>query len=131
MWFLIKGTFWFSMALVALSYFNSQPAENANGPKLEVTDAVIAAGGVYAYLTEICSQRPEVCEKGGETLNALGLKAREGAYVAFEFLDQQFAGKAAAQKQAAAELAPVTGAADGIVTGTVSSVPVPRAKPNS
>ncbi|MGV8936049.1 MAG: DUF5330 domain-containing protein [Allorhizobium sp.] len=129
MWFLIKGTIWFSMALVALSYFSSQPSGNPNGPKLEVTDAVIAAGGVYAYLTEICSQRPEVCEKGGETLNALGLKAREGAYVAFEFLDQQFAGKAGAVKQAAAELNPAAAPADAIITGTV--VPVPRVKPTS
>ncbi len=134
MWFLIKGAFWFSMVLVALSYFNSQPADTANGPKLEVADAVVAATGIYAYLSDICSQRPDVCEKGGATLNALGLKAREGAFVAFEFLDKQFAGAGAPPVAASHQALNAPSAADRlsdiVVTGTVA-VPVPRAKPNS
>ncbi|HCL66346.1 MAG TPA: hypothetical protein DIC56_16205 [Rhizobium sp.] len=132
MWFLIKGTFWFSMVLVVLSYFSGQPAteEASSGPRLEVGDAIAAATDAYAYLSEICSQKPDVCVKGAETFAALGHRAREGALVAYQFLDKQFADDA----EPAAALADAKGDVeqDVIVTGTVgAAVPTPRPKPAS
>ncbi|MHB0954442.1 MAG: DUF5330 domain-containing protein [Allorhizobium sp.] len=132
MWFLIKGTFWFSMVLVVLSYFSGQPAteEASNGPRLEVGDAIAAATDAYAYLSEICSQKPDVCVKGAETFAALGHRAREGALVAYQFLDKQFADDA----EPTAALADTKGDVeqDVIVTGTVgAAVPTPRPKPAS
>ena len=131
MWFLIKGTFWFSMVLVVLSYFSGQPAteEASSGPRLEVGDAIAAATDAYAYLSEICSQKPDVCVKGAETFAALGHRAREGAFVAYQFLDKQFADDAEPEA-----LADVKGdvVQDVIVTGTVgTAVPTPRPKPAS
>lgn len=132
MWFLIKGAFWFSMVLVVLSYFSGQPAteEASSGPRLEVGDAIAAATDAYAYLSEICSQKPDVCVKGAETFAALGHRAREGAFVAYQFLDKQFADGA----EPAAALADAKGdlEQDVIVTGTVgAAVPTPRPKPAS
>ncbi|MBO3759377.1 DUF5330 domain-containing protein [Ciceribacter sp. L1K22] len=129
MWFLIKGTFWFTMMLVALSFFSGREAtEEATGSRFEMTDAVAAASEAYQYLSKICLEKPEVCEKGAETLTALGHRAREGALVAFELLDKQLADEgqpAAAIKAATPE--------EAIVTGTVATqspgVPLPRAKP--
>jgi hypothetical protein len=90
MWFLIKGSFWFGLVLVALSVFSSESADKDGRPQLQLSDAFTAASGAYDYLTGMCSEKPEVCAKGGETLTALGYRAREGARVAYELLDSQF-----------------------------------------
>ncbi len=90
MWFLIKGSFWFGLVLVALSVFSPESFDNAGHPQLQLSDAFTAASGAYDYMTGMCSEKPEVCTKGGETLTALGYRAREGARVAYELLDSQF-----------------------------------------
>ncbi len=90
MWFLIKGSFWFGLVLVALSVFSSESSDNAGHPQLQLSDAFTAASGAYVYITGMCSEKPEVCSKGGKTLTALGYRAREGARVAYELLDSQF-----------------------------------------
>ncbi len=90
MWFLIKGSFWFGLVLVALSVFSSESSDNAGHPQLQLSDAFTAASGAYVYITGMCSEKPEVCSKGGETLTALGYRVREGARVAYELLDSQF-----------------------------------------
>src|SRR3546814_3778811 len=89
MWFLIKGSVWFALVLVVLSYFGGRPQSETAAPSaLEMTDAVTAATQAYQYLSAICIEKPDVCEKGAETFSALGLRAREGARVAFELLDR-------------------------------------------
>ena len=138
MWFLIKGAFWFSLGLVALSFFNAhtKPA-NQNQPDIQVTDAFSAATEAYHYVSAICSEKPDVCVKGAETFTALGHRAREGALVAYEFLDKQFAAEApktiadavpltAAPSQPMPKIT-VRSAADDIMTGTI--VPLPMKKP--
>jgi hypothetical protein len=139
MWFLIKGTFWFAAVLVVLSYFSGRPMIENNGTSaLEVAGALSAATEAYQYVSALCSEKPEVCEKGSETFSALGVRAKEGALVAFELLDGHFgSGKKVADtalladpeptpfpgKQAQAAAAPE---ADVILTGTI---PVPQKRP--
>lgn len=143
MWFLIKGAFWCSMTLVVLSFFSGQPSENtAGGPRLEMGDAIAAATDAYQYISAICTEKPDVCEKGAETFKALGERAREGALVAYQILDAQFAddgaktgdaalpenGKPARPALAAAADADADSpVADVVTTGTV----VPQPKPKS
>lgn len=92
MWFLIKATFWFSMVLVLLPFLDPSSAEKLeHGPKVELGDTFSAANEAFQYISAICIQKPEVCEKGAETFVALGHRAREGARIAYEFLDTQFA----------------------------------------
>jgi hypothetical protein len=136
MWFLIKGSVWFAAVLVVLSYFSSKPASEIQGASvLEVSNAFTAATQAYQYVSAICTEKPEVCEKGGETLSALGVRATEGARVAFELLDKQFG----ATQTAVAEIAdpdpaplpqkPATVAvavSDQVFTGTV---PLPQKRP--
>lgn len=133
MWFLIKGTFWFSMVLVLLSYFGSRPQTEDAGSALNVADAISAATDAYAYVSEICSVKPDVCVKGAETFAALGERAREGALVAYQLLDRQFGDDTKDKAAAAGEAADAI--SDVIVTGTVNApqgtVPTPRAKPAS
>ncbi|WP_246085030.1 DUF5330 domain-containing protein [Rhizobium glycinendophyticum] len=91
MWFLIKGTFYCSVALVALSYLGSPPREEGQGgATLQIGDAFSAATDAYAYVSSICVEKPDVCEKGKQTFQALGQRAREGALVAYQLLDKQF-----------------------------------------
>ncbi|UIY31118.1 DUF5330 domain-containing protein [Neorhizobium galegae] len=94
MWFLIKGSMWFAAVLVVLSYFSSKPATETDGlSPLQVSNAFSAATEAYQYVSAICTEKPEVCEKGAETFSALGTRARQGAQVAFELLDKQFGDK--------------------------------------
>lgn len=129
MWFLIRGAFWFSLVLVMLPIFDQEATDRlANEPGVELTDALGAAAGVISYATELCAEKPDVCVKGAETFSTLGSRAREGARVAYTYLDTQFADEAA------------TKAADAVKTGTVAAqtaglpdldtipIPVPRPK---
>lgn len=139
MWFLIKGSVWFALGLVVLSYFSTRPADDAvTASPLEIADAFSAATQAYQYVSAICSEKPEVCEKGAETFVVLGHRAKEGARVAFELLDKQFADKKTETavladpdptpfppKQdeiAAREASP----ADRVLTG---AIPLPQPKP--
>jgi hypothetical protein len=101
MWFLIKTTFWFSLVLVLLPVFSSQSTTRLqNAPTVQVSDAFGAASGAFQYVSALCSEKPDVCVKGGETLTALGYRAREGALVAYQFLDTHFGADKAGDKAA-------------------------------
>ena len=91
MWTLIKGAFWFSLVLVALPLFNPESTERLdNGPQFETTGSMSAAFALYDDVTSICERRPQVCEVGTHTLGVIGSQAKEGARIAYNFLDKQF-----------------------------------------
>jgi hypothetical protein len=97
MWTLIKGSFWFSMVLVLLPVFHSGSSERlANAPPVDFTDAYSVATGAYDYISNLCTEKPDVCEKGGKTFTALGYRAKEGARVAYEYLNTKFSDDPAA-----------------------------------
>ena len=129
MWFLIRTAFWFSMVLVMLPIFDQDATDRlANEKGVELTDALGAAAGLISYASDLCAEKPDVCVKGAETFSTLGSRAREGARVAYTYLDGQFADEAEAKK------------ADAVLTGTVAArdgqsalvrnipIPVPRPK---
>ena len=138
MWFLIKGTFWFSMVLVLLPFIDGASTKNLeNAPAVEIGDTLSAASEAITYLGAICLEKPDVCEKGAETFVALGHRAREGARIAYTFLDTQFAETGEAEPARLAEaldqpLPELTQAAaevnaDDVVTGTIA---VPTRRPD-
>ncbi|WP_394690042.1 DUF5330 domain-containing protein [Hoeflea sp.] len=91
MWFLIKGSFWFSLVLIALPVFDSGSREALeNAPPLEVGQSMAAAMEAFDDIKQICVRKPDVCETGSETFAALGIRAKEGARIAYEFLDAKF-----------------------------------------
>jgi hypothetical protein len=130
MWLLIRGAFWFSLVLVMLPIFDQDATDRLSKEKgVELTDALGAAAGVISYATDLCAQKPDVCVKGAETFSTLGSRAREGARVAYTYLDTQFADEAAVK------------AADAVKTGTVArqhpvlpdleTIPIPLPRPKS
>ncbi|WFU09888.1 DUF5330 domain-containing protein [Rhizobium sp. CB3090] len=158
MWFLIRAGFWFSLVLMFLPIFAKPDGapRSADEPKVQISDAFSAASGVMQYVGAMCTEKPDVCLKGGETLTALGYQARDGARVAYDLLGQHFkddkSGEEAAasqaasvpvvnREQAAAVAQPMpakrtlnTETADAVVTGTVRLppyVPVPMPKPRT
>lgn len=153
MWFLIRTGFWFSLVLMFLPIFAKPQGDPrpAGEPQVQVSDALSAASGVMQYVGSMCTEKPDVCLKGGETLTALGYQARDGARVAYDLLGQHFKDQkpaeqaatapAASHEQAAAETQPMppkrvagTQTADAVVTGTVrlpSFIPVPLPKPRT
>ncbi|MCC8934527.1 DUF5330 domain-containing protein [Rhizobium sp. 'Codium 1'] len=90
MWFLIKGSIYCTATLVALSFLAAPPAEERDGAGFDMGAAMTAASGAYDYVTSLCVEKPEVCNKGAATFQALGQRAREGALVAYQLLDKQF-----------------------------------------
>ena len=156
MWFLFKTSVVFGMGLVVLSYFSTHTpdAGEAGANQLQLTEAISAASGAYSYISSLCTEKPEVCEKGGEAFVALTARAKEGARVAFEFLDKQLAEEKAGQPKLAAnavgntlgnaagnppgntvtntvarpDLQPMPPKPDAVVTGTV--VPLPMKRPD-
>lgn len=127
MWFLIKGSFWFGLVLVLLPIFDRDATGKLEaGPKVEISDALSAASGAYDYVSALCTEKPEVCEKGGETFTALGHRAREGARIAYEFLDTKFGDESTkvASAEGGARLPLID---DDVTTGTIA--PLPQHKP--
>jgi len=106
---LIKGSFWFGLVLVLLPLFSSESSTRlANDPQVQFSDAFTAVSGAYDYITGMCGEKPEVCSKGGETLTALGYRAREGARVAYQLIDSQLSGDA--KDKPSAKIAEAAGA---------------------
>ena len=91
MWFLIKGSFWFSLVLIALPFIDAESGKALeDAPPLEVGQSVAAAVEAFADIKEICVRKPDICETGSETFAALGLRAKEGARIAYRYLDTKF-----------------------------------------
>lgn len=147
MWFLIKGTFWFTLVLVALSFIGSnQNSQSTAASQFQMANAISAATGAYDYLSGLCSTKPDVCVKGAQTLSAIGERAREGALVAYQLLNSHFGdGQATANATSGATQGVSQGnatgdkeagpSADHVVTGsvphpTVINIPKPKSKPS-
>jgi hypothetical protein len=136
MWFLIKGTFWFSLVLVLLPFIDADSsAKLEKGPTVQIGDTFSAASEALTYVTAMCLEKPDVCEKGSETFVALGHRAREGARIAYQFLDTQFAEEDVAKadpakKEALDQPLPDVAAMDAdadVITGTVA---IPTRRPD-
>ncbi|MDO6962721.1 DUF5330 domain-containing protein [Rhizobium alvei] len=124
MWFLIRAAFWFSLVLVMLPIFDKEAASRLEQEKgVELTDALGAAAGAISYVSDLCAEKPDVCVKGAETVSSLGSRAREGARIAYTYLDTQFSEDKEQPRT------------DDVTTGTVAAdqnqvfVPIPSPRP--
>lgn len=113
MGFLIKSAFWLSLVLLVIPLGGGDGAEPAVGP----VDTFFAARAVIDDVSGLCERRPEACEVGRSAFHTIGVRAREGARIAYDMLDDKF-GEPAQVTVAAGESEPLH-------TG---SVPVPTAR---
>ena len=137
MWFLIRTAFWFSMVLVMLPIFDDEATTRLKDEQgVEFTDALGAAAGAITYVGSLCSEKPEVCVKGAETFTALGSRAREGARVAYGYLDTQFADEAETTKSDAVLTGAITpkdvkDTKDTVAIDRISHIPIPLPRPKN
>lgn len=114
MGFLIKSAFWLSLVLLVIPFGgNSENGEPSVGP----VETFFAARAVIDDMSGLCERRPQACEVGRSAFHTIGVRAREGARIAYGMLDEHFGEEAPAVQ--------VVESAEPLHTG---SVPVPTAR---
>lgn len=117
--FLFKSAFWLSIALL---FIPLAPSDQTDEPQVGAVDAFFAARDAISDVTGICQRKPEVCEIGGALVGSLGMRAREGARLAYEALDGQF-GEEPRESRLAAPSQPAAEFDDTMLTGSVPMEP--------
>lgn len=114
MGFIIRSVFWLSLVLLLIPF-----GAGGEGQKdiVSPVEALLAARGAIQDVTGMCERKPEVCETGRAALHTIGVRAREGARIAYETLDARYGDEAAGT--GAAEIAASDPVADIIATGSV------------
>lgn len=117
--FLFKSAFWLSIALL---FIPLAPSDQTDEPQVGAVDAFFAARDAISDVTGICQRKPEVCEIGGALVGSLGMRAREGARLAYEALDGQF-GEEPRESRLATPSQPAAEFDDTMLTGSVPMEP--------
>lgn len=87
MGFLIKSAFWLSLVLLLIP-FGGQGADGE--AQVGPVDTLIAARAFIGDVAGLCERQPETCETGKAALHTIGVRAREGARIAYGILDEHF-----------------------------------------
>lgn len=86
MGFLIRSAFWLSLVLLVIPIGgNDAEGEAAVGP----IEAFFAAQAVVGDVAGLCERNPQVCVVGKSALHTIGVRAREGARLAYDMLDEE------------------------------------------
>jgi hypothetical protein len=121
MGFIIRSAFWLSLVLLLIPFGSSQ-----DGQMVNPLQAMFAAKGAIEDIAGMCERKPDVCAVGRAAVHTIGVRAREGARMAYQALDgadedvdlpgtsDDQIGDMIAQSQA-----------EAIVTGSVATVPTP------
>jgi hypothetical protein len=83
MGFLIKSAFWLSLVLLLVPFGTASDDHRAVGP----IETFFAARGLVEDISGLCHRKPEVCEVGRDAMHTIGVRAREGARLAYGMLD--------------------------------------------
>lgn len=96
MGFLIKSAFWLSLVLLLIPFggTTATDGEQTVGP----VEAFFAAKAAIGDMAGICERQPHVCEIGRSAFTTIGIRAKEGARLAYGVLDEQFGETAATQE---------------------------------
>ena len=87
MGFLIKSAFWLSLVLLLIPMGGQDSEGQATiGP----VETFFAARAVITDFSNLCERRPDACEVGKSALNTIGIRAKEGARIAYGLLDEHF-----------------------------------------
>lgn len=87
MGFIIRSIFWLSLVLLIIPFGGAGKGQD---DAVSPVEALSAARGAIQDLTGMCARQPEVCETGKAALHTIGIRAREGAKLAYEALDSRY-----------------------------------------
>lgn len=84
MGFIIRSVFWLSLVLLLIPFGTS----GADGNMVSPLQAMFAAKGAIEDVAGMCERRPDVCTVGKAAIHTIGVRAREGARLAYEALER-------------------------------------------
>lgn len=87
MGFIIKTIFWFSLVLLIIPVDTT--GTEGDYKTIGAMEAFFAAREAIGDVTGMCERKPEICEVGRSALHTIGIRAREGARIAYTMLDDQ------------------------------------------
>lgn len=102
---LIKSAFYLVLIFVVISFFVTEPnshntsepnSNSSSAPETTDTttsDAITALKGAINDLQTFCKRNAEACKIGKSFLDSIGVRARDGARTAYEYLDSTFGNK--------------------------------------
>jgi Family of unknown function (DUF5330) len=124
MGFLIRTAFWFSLVLLLLP-FGGDGSSDDLGP----LQALLAAREAVQDISGICERKPEVCKAGRSALHTIGVKAKAGAKLAYDMIDDEQAEPVqTADPTLPSEVAPDTTIETGTVAATTPAAVKPKKK---
>lgn len=88
MGFLIKSAFWLSLVLFLIPFGGTENSEGQ--PTVGAVEAFFAARAAIGDMVGLCERQPDVCEVGRSAMQTIGIRAREGARIAYGLLDEHF-----------------------------------------
>ena len=88
MFFLIRTAFWFSLVLLCLPLGSGDASD---GRQVGPIQAFVAASATVGDLAAFCDRQPTVCDTGSAAMHTISVRAQQGARIAYQMLDEQFA----------------------------------------
>ncbi len=89
--FIVRTAFWLSLVILFLPAGND---ENSSTAEIAgAAEAVSVARSTVGDLSKFCDRNPETCDTGSMVVSSFGQKARYGARIVFEYLDDKFGEK--------------------------------------
>lgn len=84
MGFIIRSVFWLSLVLLLIPFGGtSEDGKTMVNP----LQAMFAAKGAIEDISGMCERKPDVCAVGRAAVHTIGVRAREGARLAYQALD--------------------------------------------
>ncbi len=97
MMFLIRTAFWLGVVIMLIPVDDKAP-DGPVAPGVETIGALEAAGAAQEAIADLggfCERNPAACDVGNRIATTFALKARTGARIVTEFIDDQLAGEQA------------------------------------
>ncbi len=88
MFALIRLTFWAALVLLVIPL--GQDEQDRNIDLASPLEAVGAMRLAVSDMANICERKPELCTEGKKLMTRLGVRAKEGARLAYRAFDEHF-----------------------------------------
>ncbi|MCB1386541.1 MAG: DUF5330 domain-containing protein [Nitratireductor sp.] len=112
--FLFRAIFWLGLIAAVIPV---NPADLPDGQRqVSALETVGLARSIASDAAGFCGRNPASCETGHLLISQIGIKAKEGARLAYTWLDQRYGNEAGAGETAQAAGPTI----DPVSTGTVN-----------
>ncbi len=86
--FIIRTAFWLSLVVLFLPAGSGE--EGGDSKIVGASEALSVARTTVGDLSKFCERNPDACDTGNLVVSSFGQKARYGAQVVYEYLDEKF-----------------------------------------